>query len=297
MKSRIYGYLSLIVMLISFGSCTKEMSKEVGSIKQVLNGDFYATIDGNQWNADSLQLILVSNNGVAISGLSKDGEQVTMILPTFQTGIYAINSVSSSTAIFSNLLVNTTAIFTSSTTLSNGAVNITNIDSVKHLVSGTFSYTLVDPTDNSQKSITSGVFNAIPYTGTTGSGTGGSLKDTLNAVVGAVPFTGALVVSNVTTGQLFVAGISADGNEDVALSMPQNVTPGAYNMDFAAGMYFGVYDIGTSIQLLSQMNGTLTIISNDTVNRRMSGTFSFIASPLSAGTPVTITGGYFSFSY
>jgi Family of unknown function (DUF6252) len=296
MKSRIYGYLSLIAILISFGSCTKEMSKEVGSIKQVLNGDFYATIDGNQWNADSLQLVLVSNNGVAISGLAKDGEQVTMILPTFQTGTYAINSVSSSTAIFSNLLVNTTAIFTSSTALSNGAVNITNIDTAKHLVSGTFSYTLVDPTDNSQKSITSGVFNAVPYTGTTG-GTGGGLKDTLDAVVGGVPFDGALVVSNITNGQLFVAGISADGNEDVALSMPQNVTPGVYNMDFASGMYFGVYNIGTSIQLLSQMNGTLTIISNDTVNRRMSGTFSFIASPLLSGTPVTITGGYFSFSY
>jgi Family of unknown function (DUF6252) len=296
MKSRIYGYLSLIAILISFGSCTKEMSKEVGSIKQVLNGDFYATIDGNQWNADSLQLVLVSNNGVAISGLAKDGEQVTMILPTFQTGTYAINSVSSSTAIFSNVLVNTTAIFTSNPALSNGAVNITNIDTAKHLVSGTFSYTLVDPTDNSQKSITSGVFNAVPYTGTTG-GTGGVLKDTLDAVVGGVPFDGALVVSNITNGQLFVAGISADGNEDVALSMPQNVTPGVYNMDFASGMYFGVYNIGTSIQLLSQMNGTLTIVSNDTVNRRMSGTFSFIASPLTAGTPVTITGGYFSFSY
>ena len=188
MKSCISRYLLLLVILISLGSCTKELSKEDGSIKQILNGDFYATIGGSQWNADSLQSILVSNNGVAISGLGKDSEEITMLLPTFKTGTYTVNSVSSSTAVYSSLQVSSPGIYVSNVASANGTVNITSIDTIKHLVTGTFSFTLVDPTNNNQKTITSGVFNAVPYTGTTGGGTDESLKDTLDAMVGGVQF-------------------------------------------------------------------------------------------------------------
>ncbi|HSZ33049.1 MAG TPA: DUF6252 family protein [Puia sp.] len=292
MKSRFASYI-LIPLLISFISCTKELSQENGGIKQILNGDFYATIDGNQWNADSLQLISVSNNGVTISGLGKDSEQITILIPTFQTGTYNLNATSASIAIYSNAQSKT---YLSNTSLANGTVNISNIDTVKHQVSGTFSFTLIDPTDNSQKSITSGVFNAVPYSGNTGGGTG-TLKDTLQANVGGFPFNSVQVIKGTTNGELFVAGISADGNEELALGMPSNVVPGSYNMDFATGMYYGAYYIGINETLLSQMNGTLTIIANDTVARRMSGTFSFIANSLSLNSPVTISAGYFSLSY
>jgi hypothetical protein len=296
MKSRLSGSL-LIAVLLSFISCSKEVSKEDGTTTQILNGDFYATIDGKQWNADSLQLILVSNAGVSISGLAKDGEQVTMLLPTFKTGIYTLNSSSASLAIYSNLLVNVTTVFTSNTGAASGTVNITSIDTVQHLTSGTFQYTLVDPADNGQKTVTAGVFNGVPYSGNTGGVTPPVSSDTVEASIGGVQFNGAQVISNVTNGELFIAGISSDGTQDLGLGMPSDVTPGTYNMDFAAGMYYGVYNVGTSITLLSQMNGSLTIISNDTVARRISGTFSFIASPLISGVPVTITSGYFSLNY
>jgi Family of unknown function (DUF6252) len=297
MKSRLSGCL-LIAALFSFISCSKEVSKEDGTTTQILNGDFYATINGNQWNADSLQLILVSNTGVSISGLGKDGEQVTMLLPTFKTGSYTLNSTSNSLAIYSNLLVNVTSVFTSNTGTASGNVTITSIDTVQHLVSGTFQYTLVDPADNSQKTVTAGVFDYVPYSGNTGGGTPPpATTDTLEASIGGVQFNSAQVISNVTNGELFIAGISSDGTQDLGLGMPQDVIPGTYDMDFASGTYYGVYNVGTTITLLSQMNGTLTIISNDTVGRRISGTFSFIASPLVSGAPVTITSGYFSLNY
>jgi Family of unknown function (DUF6252) len=292
MKSRFASYV-LIPLFLSFISCTKELSKENGGIKQILNGDFYATIDGRQWNADSLQLISVSNNGVTISGLGKDSEQITILLPTFQTGTYTLNATSASIAAYSNPQ---SKIYLSNTSLANGTVNISNIDTVKHLVSGTFSFTLIDPTDNSQKSVTSGVFNAVPYSGDAGAGNG-ALADTLVANVGGFPFTSVQVIKSITNGELFVAGISADGNEELALGMPASVVPGSYNMDFATGLYYGAYYIGINETLLSQMNGTLTIIANDTVARRISGTFSFIANSLSLNSPVTISAGYFSLSY
>ncbi|HEV3222949.1 MAG TPA: DUF6252 family protein [Puia sp.] len=297
MKSRLSGYL-LIAVLFSFISCSKELSKEKNTPgTQIPNGDFYATIDGTQWNADSLQLVLVSNSGVSISGLSKTGEQITMLLPTFKTGNYTLNALSAPIAIYSNLLTNVSTVFISNTGAAGGNVTISKIDSVKHLVSGTFMFTLINPSNNLRKSITAGVFNSVPYTVDTTGGITPSATDTLEASVGGVQFNSAQVVASITNGTLFIAGISSDGVSDIALGMPPGITPGTYSMDFATGMYYGVYNPNSSTTLLSQMNGTLTIISNNTVSRRIIGTFIFIASPLMSGTPVTITNGYFSVSY
>jgi hypothetical protein len=296
MKSRISGYL-LFAVLLSFISCTKELSKETGTGTQIVNGDFYATIDGSQWNADSLQLALVTNTGFSISGLSKTGEQISMLLPVLKTGSYTFNALSAPIALSSNILTNTSAVFISNTGAAGGIVTISSIDSVKHLVTGSFSFTLINPADNSRRSITAGIFDQVPYSVDTSGGITTSASDTLQATVGGVQFNSAQVVTSITDSTLFIAGISGDGVEDIALGMPQGVAPGSYNMDFATGTYYGVYNPSSALTLLSQMNGTLTIISNDTVARRIVGNFSFIASPLSSGTPVTITAGYFSVSY
>jgi hypothetical protein len=296
MKSRLSGYL-LIAVLFSFISCSKELSKETSTGTQILNGNFYATIDGTQWNADSLQLALLTNTGFSISGLSKTGEQITMLLPTLKTGNYTFNALSAPIAICSNLLVNLSSVYISNTGAADGNVTISSLDSVKHLVSGSFMFTLINPTDNSRTSITAGIFNSIPYSVDTTGGITTSSSDTLQATVGGVQFNSAQVVTSITDSTLFIAGISSDGVSDIALGMPQGVIPGTYPMDFATGTYYGVYNPSSSNTLLSQMNGTLTIISNNTVTRRIIGNFSFIASPLSSGTPVTISSGYFSVSY
>jgi hypothetical protein len=296
MKSRLSGYL-LIAILFSFISCSKELSKENNTGTQLFNGDFYATIDGAQWNADSLQLALLSNTGFSISGLSKTGEQITMLLPTLKTGNYTFNALSTPIAISSNLLVNLSTVYISNTGAAGGNVTISSVDSIKHLVSGSFMFTLINPTDNSQTSITAGIFNSLPYSVDTTGGITTSSSDTLQATIDGVQFNSAQVVTSITNGQLFMAGISSDGVKDLALGMPSDISPGTYNMDFAAGVYYGVYNPNSSTTLLSQMNGSLTIASNDTVARRITGTFSFVASPLMSGTPVTITAGYFAVSY
>ncbi len=297
MKSHISGYL-LMAVLFSFISCSKELSKETDSGTQVVNGDFYATIDGTQWNADSLQSALVSNTGFSLYGLSKTGEQISMLLPELKTGSYTFNALSVPVAISSNILTNTSTVFISNTGAAGGIVTISAIDSIKHLVTGSFSFTLINPLDNSRRSITAGIFNLVPYTVDTTSGGITSPSDTLEAVVGGTQFNSAQVGTSITNGSLIIAGISADGIEDIGLAMPPGVAPGSYDMDFATGTYYGIYNPSPAVTLLSQMNGTLTVISNDTVARRVIGDFSFIASPVSgSGTTATITSGYFSVSY
>jgi hypothetical protein len=289
------------ILLFSIVSCSKEMSVEHGSTPGTgTNGDFYASINGNQWSADSLQLVLVRDGVVTISGLSKTGGEISMILPMLKTGTYPVGGLSLSYALYVNLLDDPTKIYSSDASNASGTITISSIDTVNHLIGGSFQLNLVDLSDNSIGTITNGVFAHIPYSSTTTqqNGTG---KDTLTAVVNGVQFTPPQVIVQTTVSgsaqQLLVGGISADQSERLAILMPANITAGTYNMDFATGNYIGIYYPPTGETLLSLASGSLTIISVNTVARRIKGTFYFTASPLTSGTPANISNGYFSINY
>jgi hypothetical protein len=285
--------------LFLFASCSKEVSKELSHDGTPAKGNFYATIDGNQWDADSLQLILVNNNGVTISGLSKTGGEISILLPEFKTGTFILNAASLPFSFYVDVFGSLTDVYYSNSGTAAGNVTIAEIDTVNHLMSGSFQFKLVNPSDNSVKTVTNGVFSYVPYSKGTGSGnppppTG---NDTLKAKADGVAFNPYQITTSVGSGQLVLAGIASDGTT-MALLMPDNVAPGSYDFDFATGTYIGIFNPpGVTVGLVSQANGTLTIISHDVVAKRIVGTFSFIASPISSGTPVTITEGYFSITY
>jgi hypothetical protein len=286
----------LFGLLIMFSACTKELSRE-NKINTNTNGDFYSTIGTTRWNADSLQLTVVSASGVAINGLSKTGDQISIMLPAFQTGTFILNDTSLSYALFGNLFDSIPAVYETNFGTGGGTVTISSIDTVNHLLSGTFKLTLVNPVDNSAKVITAGVFSSIPYNGTTGTALPGDGKDTLQALVNGNQFVSAQIEASISMGQLLIAGISSDGISDLALIMPDNVLSGSYSMDYATGVYFGIYYPSQGTVLASNNNGTLTIISNNTTTKRIIGTFSFVGSPFTSGSTATITNGYFSLTY
>jgi hypothetical protein len=298
MKSRIPLYF-LSAVLFLFVACTKELSRENKDGTGPANSDFYATIDGKLWNADSLQLIDAANGAISILGLSKTGEQITMSLPTFKTGSYTLNDQSTSIAAYSNLLDLSGSIYLSNFGTATGTVTISIIDTINHVMSGSFQFILINPGDNSIKTITKGVFDLVPYVGASGGNpppvTGGS--DTLQAVIDGNNFNAAQVEPTAMSGQLFIGGISSDQTKSLALVMPVDVAPGVYNLDFASGIYLGAYTPGPTEELVSQSNGTMTIISNDASTRRIIGTFSFKASSLTDATSANITNGYFSVNY
>jgi hypothetical protein len=298
MKSRFRPYLVSLILL-SFIGCSKEMSNETGKGTVPGAGDFYATIGGNLWNADSLQLVLVSTDGASINGLSKTGEQISMLLPVFKVGTYTLNAQSVSYALYGNVLTNVSNVYVSNSGTAGGSVTISSIDTINHLVSGSFEFTLANPADNSTKSITKGVFDYVPYTADTGIAvvpppTGG-LKDTVQVTIDGNKFFASDVEASITSGQLLIAGFS--GTQDVGLYLPPAITAGTYNLDFAAGQYIGIYNPDPATTLLSQTGGTVTIISNNTTTKRIQGTFSFTATPMGSGTPANLTLGYFAVNY
>jgi hypothetical protein len=297
MKSRLPLYF-LSAVLFLFVACTKELSRENKDGTGPANSDFYATIDGKLWNADSLQLIDATNGAISILGLSKTGEQITISLPTFKTGTYTLSDQSTSIAAYGNLLDLSGNIYLSNFGTAGGTVTISIIDTINHVMSGSFQFTLMNPGDNTIKTITKGVFDLVPYVGGSGANpppvTG---SDTLQAVIDGTNFNAAQVEPAAMSGQLFIGGISSDQTKSLALVMPVDVTPGVYNLDFASGIYLGAYTPGPTEELVSQSNGTMTIISNDASTRRIKGTFSFKATSLTDATSANITQGYFSVNY
>lgn len=296
MKSR-HSHLLLAAMIFLFASCSKEVSNESGHGTTTQNGEFYATVDGILWKADSVQFIQVNSIGVSINGLSKTGEAISMIVPVFQTGTYPLGGLALSYAQYVNLLGNVSKVYSSDASTSGGSITISSIDTVNHVMSGSFLLNLVDLSDNSIKTITGGVFNNIPYSGNTVPVTPPVNADTLNATVDGSPFIGATVEAAQVGDQLIIAGISSDGTKSIQIIMPFSITPGTYNLDFGTGTYIGVYYPSPTMPLVSQASGSLTIVSNNTALRRIKGNFNFVASPISSGTPATVTEGYFSLNY
>jgi hypothetical protein len=295
MSSRL-RFLLLTLVLFSLNACTKELSKEGSNSPGKFAGDFYATIGGNLWNADSLQLVLVSSDGVSINGLSKTGDQISILLPAFQVGTYTLNAQSLSYALYANLLTSTTNVYVSNAGTAGGTVTISSIDTVNRVLSGSFEFTLTNPADNSTETVAKGVFDYVPYNaGTGGAVPPGAPKDTVEVMVNGSKFFASQVEISDSAGQMLIAGFS--GTQDIGLFFPSDIAAGIYNLDFTTGSYFGVYNPDPSTTLLSQTGGTITIVSNNTTTRRITGTFSFVGTPVGSGPTANLTQGYFAANY
>jgi hypothetical protein len=298
MKSGLTSWI-LPFILLSFVSCSKELSEENNTIP--VSGDFYATIGGNQWDADSLRLVFVSNGGISINGLSKTGGQITIFLPTFKTGTYILNANSDSYAYYTNILLSPPVGYLSNVGTAGGTLTITDIDTVNHLVNGSFAFTLIDPIDNTSKTVTQGIFYYLPYSGNAVVSNPiptGNAIDTLKSMIGNNLFSASKVAAQAVGEQIIISGISADGIQNMELLMPENVTTGTYPLDFSGTSTYGAaYFTDPGNPLISLANGTLNIISNDITTKRIIGTFSFKATSLIDAQSADITNGYFSVNY
>lgn len=296
MKLRLRSLL-LTLILFTFIACTKEISKEGSNAIGTGAGDFYATIGGNLWNADSVQLVLVGADGISINGISKTGDQISILLPAFKVGTFTLGTQSTSYALYANLLTTSANVYVSNAVGAGGTVTISSIDTVNRVVSGSFQFTLTNPADNSTETIAKGIFDYIPYNaGIVGViPSPGAPKDTLQVTVDGNKFFASDVVISDSAGQMLVAGFS--GTQDVGLFFPANITAGTYNLDFNTGIYIGVYNPDPSVTLISQSGGTITIISNNTTTRRISGSFNFVGSPVGSGPTANLTLGYFAANY
>lgn len=306
---KLYPVVFLFAPLVFlWGSCTKELSRE-NTLPGQDSVNFYAVIDGIPWQADSLQQVNISDSGiVSITGIGKSQDEISMVLPAFRKAVYAVNSQTPGYAQYNSLeegfaaeiyLTNTS----SDQLKAGGTVSITDIDTVNKTISGTFQFKAYQESNTTTKTVTAGFFNQLPYSGAGsvvnpgGPGGGISTTDTLSAIINDTAWAADQVIAASQNGVLIVSGSRADGSKLVAMYMPAAVTPGTYTLNYSSGTYFAAYDPDPTTILVAQANGTLKITENDTVNKHVTGTFSFVGASLTSSVTASITNGYFSCNY
>ena len=110
----------------------------------------------------------IFSQGLAIiSGTSTDGQEISITLNDTVVGLYTLNQSSPSLAVYADLdSVGSYAFSTNQgvdTSQAGGTVNVISVDPVRRLISGIFSFRVYRDQDNSQRTITQGVFYNIPY--------------------------------------------------------------------------------------------------------------------------------------
>src|ERR1700722_9609015 len=210
-------YTLLVLGCWSVSSCKKETSVENGSV-----GNFTAVINGASWSAAAGQEQATITQGlINITGISVTNQEISISITDTVAGVYALNYISPSLAAFANLDSTNLGAFTTSqnsdTTKAGGTVTITDIDKVHQTVTGTFSFNVYRSADGQQRTITSGIFDQIPYTTSLPSG---SATDTITAAIDGDDWAGQSVQASVSDGTLTLVGALSNGSQSIALIFP-----------------------------------------------------------------------------
>ena len=293
-------YILLLVAGWGVSSCKKELSIENAGTQSTAN--FTALVNGVQWSAVPTQEGATILQGmINITGISADSEEITMTITDTALGTYILTPRTASLAAYGNVDSSGVAVFSTSqgdSSQAGGEVTVTAIDRVAQTISGTFSFKVYRSSDDQQRTITSGVFNQIPYTASLPANDPG---DTLTADIDNSAFTAESIQASSFGSQITIVGSLSNGNQSIALILPSFVTPGTYNMNPTGGTvtYMGIYDeiVNGNNSADPASSGTITILQNNTSASRLRGTFQFNTTDLPPHPSHSLTDGFFSVYY
>jgi hypothetical protein len=297
-----------LFIVTAFISCEVPVHEEYeldGTIQNNNNTNaiFKATIDGVLFEPENKSATIVG--GVTnISGIASNGKVITMTLLVDTVGNYSLDYDASSTQNLYGLVYKTaedaTNAFVAGNIVENttGFINITEIDTVNKLMSGTFEATTHDGVGETV-TITNGEFSNLTYQ----TELVNNNNNEFFAKVGSEEFVEDSVQANkATVGGYTTISITATKNnlQTIGLTIPfDNSSPGTYNFSSmpSQGNFVGQYNLSMT-EFYSSAVGNLTITAHDTTAKTMTGTFFFTAQPMTTTTPsFEITEGSFSVTY
>ncbi len=165
-----------ILCILAFVACQKELSEENFQAPPSPTTPFEANVNGVRWLADNnysatfSQVAAGSLQMLTIKGVSNDNRSITISLVDSGVHNYTLSpgGTGSNVASFEDSTVSPTAVFQTNQapagTVQSGTVRVTSIDTARKTISGTFEFRVYRNTDNSERTISLGVFNDIPYT-------------------------------------------------------------------------------------------------------------------------------------
>ena len=149
--------LLFISIVFIFFSCEDELSNKIPAFEATINGNF-------DWAADSYVATL-QNNQLSITGTSPFGT-IAMQIDSLELGSYNLYSWTDDFAIFQDTLQYSTQNdgVNSIAHLSDGLIDINEIDNVNNTVSGHFHFDAYSGTGEYTINLSEGVFYKIPIT-------------------------------------------------------------------------------------------------------------------------------------
>ena len=149
--------LIIIFIVFMFYNCENELSNKIPSFEAVINDNF-------NWVADSY-VATVQNNQLSITGTGQFGV-IAMQVDSPEVRSYNLSSLTDEFAIFQDTLqfstqndgVNSIAF------LSDGYIDINEIDNVNNTITGHFHFDAYNLTGEYTINISEGVFYRIPFT-------------------------------------------------------------------------------------------------------------------------------------
>jgi hypothetical protein len=285
-RLRILSAFMVLFTAIGFMSCDVEPLDPALldnlPVAPVGPASFKVDFSGSTHTAIAQQAMITSNT-IMISGvLATNGESVTILVQGTTVGTYTGDDIlitylpsAMSTGAFINENLVSEEI--------SGTVNITGINTTTKTITGTFSFTgyYSDEEQNLPSvAFSNGVFNSVPYTGTTGPGTDPDPIDEpyFTAIVDgtAVDYSeDTTAITSTIDGQVYtnLIGASTTDLESITLNLHGIEDPGTYDITSSFLADANASYNSAEGESYNAESGILTIISNE--NGWIVGTFSF----------------------
>lgn len=256
------------------------------------NGVFEVTIDGEVFTTSEVSFVN-DDSTLGITAIKSETQEIfTLVVEDYAARSFSFEGINNVASYIQNDPVSADIWSTFGETSSRGNIAFTNIDFVNNTVSGTFSFIGKNLLTDSSKAFSNGTFTNIPRTNLPIS------QDDFTAKVDGVAFNDTtLFASSITLGSTELISINANTaiSEAISLTLNADITPGEYDFGSIGTYPSALYNVNNGAFI---GDGKLNITNHDTGAKRISGTFSFDASPLTGATPsYTITEGTFSVSY
>ena len=264
-------------------------------------GQFMATIEGQEFIAASVSATLTPENELVITGTKPGGENITLAITNAATGSFDLSggAGNQNSGSYFDTSNNPLPYISSEALGGFGLMTITELDSSAMTITGTFSFIgvriKVDGDGNpildgngdpilEQLEITNGAFNAIPYVldETGGGGDPSEPENEFFAKVDGVDFVAdTIAVTEPMVGDFHMIKIEAKSElgEIMRIDVPRSLGIGTFDMvNISDGTkLIALYNAGGGAEYLTSNPGSITISEFDLELGVLKATFNFTA--------------------
>ena len=305
---KILNILFITLLSISFVGCSGDDDSNDSGVNE---GQLIAIIDGVSYSAEDTNASAALFNGIfnITTTNPTTGETITITVSNAAEGTFDLSSAANNINGGAYTLNGENA-YLSNYEGGTGTMTISKLDTENLLTSGTFEFVGVRESLDADGNIvtetitiTNGEFNNLPLVTEVIGNPDNSLDATIDGEALNADSVTALEIDLLGNTTLAITAINNTTNQNIAISMPADITVGTHDFESLPlpGAIIGQYtpNLGGGNETYVSIDGTITIISYDTVTGVMEGSFEFTAGDFLAidDTTFSITNGSFSVEF